>query len=81
MTEPGSIVDLDFRYIDDNWKADPLSWSRKRQSADETGKSGGDTRRGRSPDPVWQDEADAVAANEVDWDEQCLVCVGIDRPG
>lgn len=105
MTEPGSIVDLDFRYIDDDWKAAPLSWSRRRQTSGETkgetrgdtkgetrdeasdGTSGGtrkpgaDSRTGRSPDPVWQNEADAAAAKAVDWDEQCLVCVGIEKPG
>ncbi len=84
MTEPG-FAELDYRYIDDDWKADPLSWSRKRQDtvgANAAGEQnakpkGGDTRTGRSAEPVWQLDEDAKAAAAVDWDEQCLVCIGI----
>ena len=28
MTEPGSIHDLPFRFVDDDWKAEPMSWLR-----------------------------------------------------
>lgn len=82
MTEPG-FAELDYRYIDDDWKVDPLSWSRKQQdnkqseAAGNSEKKGGDTRTGRSAEPVWQHEDDAAAASAVDWDEQCLVCIGL----
>lgn len=87
LTEPG-FPELDYRYIDDDWKAEPLSWSRKQQdalginapggdSAKPTKPKGGDTRTGRSAEPVWQLDEDAAAAAAVDWDEQCLVCIGL----
>jgi hypothetical protein len=80
MTEPGTIDQLDFTFVDDDWKADPLSWSRKRQSAGQTRTRGGDSRTGRSAQPVFQDEADAAAAEGISWDEQCLVCIGLQPP-
>lgn len=78
MTVPG-IHELDYRYIDDDWKTAPLSWSRKRQDSGGTksSKAGGDSRTGRSSDPVWQSPADEAAAAEVNWDEQCLSCIGL----
>lgn len=78
MSEP-AIHDLDYSYIDDGWKAEPLSWSRKRQQAGATkaSKGGGDSRTGRSKQPVWQSSDDEAAAAEVDWDDQCLVCIGL----
>lgn len=81
MTEP-TFAELDYRYVDDDWKADPLSWSRKQQDnkqndSNDAPKKGGDTRTGRSAEPVWQHEEDAAAASQVDWDEQCLVCIGL----
>lgn len=77
MTEPGTIADLGYRWRDDAWKADPLSWSRKRQSEGRTGTSGGDTRSARSDEPRYQTEDDRVAAESLGWEEQCLVCLGI----
>lgn len=79
MDEPGGIADLGYRWSDDDWKADPLSWSRKRQERGQSGKSGGDTRTARSDEPVYQTEADQQAASETAWDDQCLVCIGIDE--
>lgn len=80
IAEPGTIVDLDHRWQDDDWKADPLSWSRRRQDNGQTRKPAGDTRTGRSADPVYQSDADRAAADAVAWDDQCLVCVGLPDP-
>jgi D-proline reductase (dithiol) PrdB len=77
MTEPGTIVDLPYRYVDDRWKADPLSWSRKRQNAGKAGTPAGDTRTTRSAEPRYQNDDDRAAAEAVGWDEQCQVCLGI----
>ena len=77
MTEPGEIIDLPYRYIDDDWKASPLSWSRKRQDGGPSVEPSGDTRTGRSSEPQYQTADDQAAAKSVDWDEQCLVCLGI----
>lgn len=86
ITEPGTIVDLPYRYVDDDWKADPLGWSRKRQDAARTGGSGssagsgsggGDSRTPRSPTPVWQTDDDRLAAEAVPWEDQCRVCIGL----
>lgn len=74
----GGFVDLPYRYIDDDWKASPLSWSRKRQDRGRSAKAGGDSRTGRSSDPQYQNDDDRTAADAVGWDEQCLVCVGIE---
>ncbi|MEM7340683.1 MAG: hypothetical protein AAF467_18650 [Actinomycetota bacterium] len=76
MAAPG-IVDLPYRYVDDDWKGSPLSWSRRRQNAGSTSGSAGDTRNGRSDEPQYQSENDRQAANAVDWDAQCEVCIGI----
>jgi hypothetical protein len=78
-TEPGTIVDLPYRYVDDRWKAEPLSWSRKRQDAGQAGFPAGDTRSGRSADPRYQSEDDRAAAEAVEWGAQCQVCLGISR--
>jgi hypothetical protein len=80
LTEPGSIVDLPYRYVDDDWKTQPLGWSRKRQDRGETSERAGDTRTARSPEPTYQTEADREAAERVDWDRQCQVCIGLDSP-
>lgn len=82
IAEPGTIVDLPWRWRDDDWKADPLSWSRKRQSSGQTSsRSGGDTRTARSDEPRYQNDADRAAAEAQARDDQCLVCLGIDGPG
>jgi hypothetical protein len=77
IPEPGTIVDLGYRWRDDAWKADPLSWSRKRQAEGRTSQPGGDTRTGRSDEPRYQSHDDRLAAEAVGWDDQCLVCLGI----
>ncbi|MFV0526996.1 MAG: hypothetical protein ACK5RL_21135 [Acidimicrobiales bacterium] len=77
MTEPGTIVDLPYRYVDDDWKANPLGWSRKRQDHGSSGRPSGDTRTGRSDQPQYQTEADRAAADTVPFDDQCRVCLGL----
>ncbi len=81
MTEPGQIVDLPFRWIDDKWKSAPLSWSRKAQEQGVTDVSAGDTRTARDPNPHYHDDADRAAAEAVAWDEQCQVCLGLPDQG
>lgn len=78
MTEPGLIVDLPYRYIDDGWKSNPLSWSRRRQSSGTSATPTGDTRTHRSAKPQYQNDDDRTAAQAVDRDEQCLVCLGLE---
>ncbi len=61
----GSIVDSGYRWPNDTWRADPLSWSRKREDAGggiaaATGSA--DTRTERSDAPQYQTEADRQAA-------------------
>ncbi|MGB5755858.1 MAG: hypothetical protein WBM50_03005 [Acidimicrobiales bacterium] len=77
ITEPGTIVDLHYRWRDDAWKADPLSWSRKRQDNRQTSRPAGDTRTGRSDEPRYQNDDDRRAAEAVDWNDQCQVCLGL----
>lgn len=78
MEEPGSIVDLPFRWIDDDWKSSPLSWTRAAQDDGTSGIPAGDTRTVRSPDPVYQSEDDRLAAENTPWSEQSQVCLGLD---
>lgn len=80
MTAPGTIHDLPYRFIDDEWKTNPLGWSRKRQDAGRSGSSSGDSRTGRSDEPVYQSDDDRRAAEAVDWDDQCLECIGLAGP-
>lgn len=85
ITVPGTIVDLPYRYVDDDWKANPLGWSRKRQNAAASGggstrESSGDSRTPRSETPVWQSDDDRLAAEAVSWDDQCRVCIGLPDP-
>ncbi len=77
LAEPGTIVDLPYRYIDDHWKAEPLGWSRIRQIEQTTAEPAGDTRSERSPEPKYQDEADRIAAQQIEWEQQSLVCHGL----
>lgn len=81
LTEPGTIVDLPFRWIDDDWKAAPLSWSRAAQAGGTSGSSAGDTRTTRSSEPVYHDDSDREAAEAVAWSEQCRVCLGLPPDG
>jgi hypothetical protein len=62
--EPGAIVDLPYRFVDDAWKADPLGWSRQRQQAGTTAQPAGDTRQPRSAEPQYQTPADKEAADQ-----------------
>lgn len=84
ITRSGSIVALPYRWSDDDWRSDALSWSRARQDAGSTGRADGeapdDTRTERDAEPQYQTESDAAAAAATSWDDQCLVCIGID-PG
>jgi hypothetical protein len=73
MTVPGAITDLDLRWGHDDWKDDPLAWSRRRESrhsaADtdiEDGSRTSDSRTARSPDPQYQSPDDRRAAETVD---------------
>ena len=77
ITEPGTIVDLPYRYVDDDWKANPLGWSRKRQTSGAASKPSGDSRTGRSDQPRYQNDDDREAAEAVSWDEQCRTCIGL----
>ncbi len=77
ITVPGTIVDLPYRYVDDEWKANPLGWSRKRQDGGQARQSSGDSRTARSETPVWQSDDDRLAAEAVSWDDQCRVCIGL----
>ncbi len=77
ISEPGDIVSLPYRWIDDDWKAKPLSWSRKAQSSGASGSDAGDTRTGRSDEPVYQTPEDAAMAAERSLDEQCRTCLGL----
>ena len=77
ITEPGRIVDLPFRWIDDDWKAAPLSWTRSAQDGGTSGRDAGDTRTVRSDEPFYHNDADRSAAAERSWDEQCKVCLGL----
>jgi len=77
IAEPGRIVDLPFRWVDDEWKASPLSWSRSAQDGGTSGADAGDTRTIRSDEPIYHNEADRVAATDTPWDEQCQVCLGL----
>lgn len=79
MPKP-EIVDLPYRWVDDEWKADPLSWSRRRQDAGESGQRAGDTRTARNDEPVYQNDADRAAADATAWDNQCQVCLGLPTP-
>lgn len=75
--EPGTIVDLDLRYVDDDWKANPLGWSRRRQESGTAGGKSGDSRTGRSAEPRYQSDDDRAAAEGVAFDDQCKVCLGL----
>jgi len=81
MTTPGTIDELDLRWWHDDWKSAPLSWSRRRDGASGPGgaarEPAGDSRTARSPAPQYQSDDDRLAAEAVDWDEQCRTCLGL----
>ncbi len=60
--DPGRIIDLDLRWHDNEWKENPLSWSRRQEDAGNSGGDAGDTRTGRSDQPQWQRAEDETAA-------------------
>lgn len=59
--EPGRIVDLPLQWRHDEWKANPLSWSRRREDQGTSGNDAGDTRTTRLAEPQWQSDADRAA--------------------
>jgi D-proline reductase (dithiol) PrdB len=75
MTGPGTIVDLGVRWVDDDWKAAPLSW-RRTTRARRPGQ-GDDTRSPRHPEPQYQSDDDRRLAEARSYQEQCLVCIGL----
>ncbi|MCP3853741.1 MAG: hypothetical protein GY745_05630 [Actinomycetia bacterium] len=80
-TVPGTILDLDLRWsADQAWKDDPMGARRSTNKGGTGlgGNGGGDNRTPRTPEPVYQSESDLEAAEARSWDEQCLVCVGIE---
>lgn len=65
MSTPGTIVDLDLRWHHDDWKEDPLGWSRRNEHGgglvtDRAAR--GDARTARSDVPHYQSVADRLAA-------------------
>ncbi len=58
----GVIADLPLRWFESDWKASPLSWSRRAQSSGRSGVDAGDTRTSRSAEPQWQSDDDRRAA-------------------
>ncbi len=84
ITESGTIVPLPYRWSDDEWKTDALSWSRRKQDLGDPGRPPGtapdDTRTERNPQPQYQTDEDARLAAATAWDDQCLVCVGLEQP-
>ncbi len=96
MDGPGSVVQLNYRWIDDDWKSDPLSWRRRRQSSSSGSSShsvarhsvaqpsqdqSADTRTPRSTRPSYQNPLDEAEALRRDTADQCLVCIGWDPTG
>ena len=73
---PG-VVKLPYRWFEDDWRLDPLGWSRRRADSGVLKEPSGDSRSGRSDVPRYQTEADRVAAEAVSEADQCLVCLGL----
>ena len=72
ITAPGTIVDLNVAWADDDgWKDRVL-----RPRIDK--RTTNDDRVGRSPTPQYQTEADAAAAADGHAGTDCVVCAGID---
>lgn len=76
LQEPG-LVKLPYRWFSDDWRLDPLAWSRRRADSGVLKEVSGDTRSSRSDEPRYQTEADKAAAETVSEADQCLVCLGI----
>ncbi len=86
MTEP-DLTQLTYRWIDDDWKLDPLSWTRQGQDAQHSPtvegtsvSTGGDTRTPRNDQPTYQSKADQEAALATSFEQQCMVCIGLSEP-
>jgi hypothetical protein len=75
MADPGTIVDLGVRWVDDDWKAAPLSWRRTTRAR--RPRQGDDTRSPRHPEPQYQSDDDRRLAEARSYQEQCLVCIGL----
>ncbi len=63
----GSITDSGYRWPNDDWRADPLGWSRRREdgattAAAKPADAKADTRTERSDEPQYQHPADREAA-------------------
>jgi hypothetical protein len=84
MTTPGTIDELDLRWHHDDWKSAPLSWSRRGDAGRGTDRGApaksGDSRTERSSTPQYQSDADRLAAEALDCDEQCRTCLGLPTP-
>ena len=76
LAEPG-VLRLPLRWHNDEWRTDPLGWSRKREASQGVSSQSGDSRQSRTDQPKYQTEADQTAAESVSNDEQCLVCLGL----
>lgn len=73
-TEPGVAVHLPYRWHDDAWRANPLSWSRDNPTAADRG----DTRTARSAEPQYQTTEDQRLAATRSRLTQCRTCIGLD---
>lgn len=74
---PSTVIDLPFRWADDDaWKDSVM----RPRSADESdaGEDTVDDRRPRHDTPQYQDDSDSEAAAHSHQGEDCLVCAGID---
>ena len=76
LTSQG-VVKLPYRWFEDDWRLDPLGWTRRRADTGVLKEPSGDTRSGRSDEPRYQTEADRIAAAAVSEADQCLVCLGL----
>lgn len=80
MDVPGTMSELDLRWHRDDWKADPLGWSRRRDDEAPGSAPAGDTRTGRSSEPQYQADDDRRAAEGIDFDAHCSTCIGLPEP-
>ncbi len=66
ITESGTITDSGYRWPTNGWRAEPLSWSRKREErgfvSSPPSEGSADTRTERRDEPQYQTEDDRIAA-------------------
>ena len=75
---PGTIVDLDVPWADDDdWK-DLVMRPRPSSGSSAASETAADERIARSPTPQYQTAIDATAAATHHAGQECLVCAGID---